>query len=152
MKLVAVGRLKAGPELTLFERYAARLRPVLAVQEVPAARGSVVEQKRREAAALLAACPDNAFVVVLDEGGRVYDSPAFSQAMTNWQGTGRPIHFLIGGAEGLERSVLDRADAVMSFGSMTWPHMLVRIMLAEQVFRAQAIATNHPYHKNSRPV
>ncbi|GBR53991.1 hypothetical protein AA106555_1515 [Neokomagataea thailandica NBRC 106555] len=152
MKLVAVGKLKAGPELALFERYAARLRPALLVQEVPAARGSVIEQKRREAELLLAACPDNAFVVVLDEGGRLFDSPSFSKALTSWQESGRPIHFVIGGAEGLERSVLERADAVMSFGAMTWPHMLVRIMLAEQVFRAQAIATNHPYHKTSRPV
>lgn len=73
--------------------------------------------------------------------------PFFSR----WQETGRPLHFLIGGAEGLDGSVIQRADAVISLGAMTWPHMLVRVMIAEQIFRAQAINSNHPYHKDTRP-
>jgi len=65
--------------------------------------------------------------------------------------SGRPIHFLIGGAEGLDSSVIERADAVLSLGALTWPHMLVRTMIAEQIFRAQAINTGHPYHRDTRP-
>ncbi|GBD57763.1 23S rRNA (pseudouridine(1915)-N(3))-methyltransferase RlmH [Gluconobacter wancherniae] len=151
MRLVAIGRLKSGPERDLFERYAARLRPALEVTELPPSKGSVLEQKRRDAAALLGACPDNAIVVALDEGGKALSSLKFAAMMERWQDSGRPIHFLIGGAEGLDSSVIERADAVLSLGALTWPHMLVRTMIAEQIFRAQAINTGHPYHRDTRP-
>ncbi|EHH67824.1 23S rRNA (pseudouridine(1915)-N(3))-methyltransferase RlmH [Gluconobacter morbifer] len=151
MKLVAIGRLKAGPERDLFERYAARLRPALDVVELNPSKGSAKEQKRRDAAELLGACPENALVVALDEGGKTPDSSRFAGMMSRWQESGRPVHFIIGGAEGLDRSVIERADAVISLGALTWPHMLVRVMLAEQVFRAQAINSGHPYHRTSRP-
>ncbi|MBS1089617.1 23S rRNA (pseudouridine(1915)-N(3))-methyltransferase RlmH [Gluconobacter wancherniae] len=151
MRLVAIGRLKSGPERDLFERYAARLRPALEVTELPPSKGSVLEQKRRDAAALLGACPDNAIVVALDEGGKAQSSLKFAAMMERWQDSGRPIYFLIGGAEGLDSSVIERADAVLSLGALTWPHMLVRTMIAEQIFRAQAINTGHPYHRDTRP-
>ncbi|GAP23124.1 hypothetical protein GLF_0006 [Gluconobacter frateurii NBRC 101659] len=151
MKLVAIGRLKSGPERELFDRYAGRIRPALTVTELLPSKGSVQEQKRRDAGALLAACPENAFVVALDEGGKTHGSLQFATLLSRWQETGRPLHFLIGGAEGLDGSVIQRADAVISLGAMTWPHMLVRGMIAEQIFRAQAINSNHPYHKDTRP-
>jgi 23S rRNA (pseudouridine1915-N3)-methyltransferase len=146
--LIAVGRLRDGPELALFQRYDARLRPRLTVVEVAEARGTAVEIKRRESAALLAAVPKEAVVVALDLGGVALDSPGFSERLGMW---GRSVCFLIGGAEGLDASVLDRADLVMSLGAMTWPHFLVRAMLAEQLYRAQAIAAGHPYHRAGRP-
>jgi 23S rRNA (pseudouridine1915-N3)-methyltransferase len=146
--LIAVGRLRDGPEKTLFERYSVRLRPALTVVEVAEARGTAFEVKRREGAALLAAVPKEAFVVALDLGGRLLDSVAFSERLAVW---GRPVCFVIGGAEGLDASVLDRAEFVLSLGAMTWPHFLVRAMLAEQVYRAQAIAAGHPYHRAGRP-
>lgn len=151
MKLIAVGKLKAGPERDLLTRYLGRLRPTLSVVEVAQGRGSPQEQKRREAEALLAACPQNAFIVALDEGGKVIDSPTLAEQFRHWQEAGRPIYFLIGGAEGLDRAVIQRADALLSLGKLTWPHMLVRVMLAEQLFRAQAILSGHPYHKAGRP-
>ncbi|GBR00775.1 23S rRNA (pseudouridine(1915)-N(3))-methyltransferase RlmH [Gluconobacter cerinus] len=151
MKLVAIGRLKSGPERELFDRYAARIRPVLTVTEIAPSKGSVMEQKRKDAAGLLGACPENAFVIALDEGGKTFSSLQFAATFARWQETGRPLYFLIGGAEGLDGSVIQRADAVIALGAMTWPHMLVRVMIAEQVFRAQAINSNHPYHKDSRP-
>jgi len=70
---------------------------------------------------------------------------------TRWLEQARPVCFLIGGAEGLDASVLARADAVLSLGPLTWPHMLARAMLAEQLYRAQAIRTGHPYHRTGRP-
>jgi 23S rRNA (pseudouridine1915-N3)-methyltransferase len=146
--VIAVGRLREGPELALFERYNARLRPRLTLIEVAEARGSAAEVKRREGVALLAAVPREAFVVALDLGGQALDSAGFSTRITAW---GRPACFVIGGAEGLDASVLDRADFVLSMGVMTWPHFLVRAMLAEQLYRAQAIATGHPYHRAGRP-
>lgn len=151
MKLLAVGRLKPGPERDLLARYLGRLRPGLEIAEIPQAKGNAGEQKKRESEALLAACPDNAFMIALDEGGRMFDSLAFSNHLKTWQETARPVCFMIGGAEGLGSSVIKRADATLSFGKMTWPHILVRILLVEQIFRAQSIATGHPYHRAGRP-
>lgn len=151
MRLLAVGRLRAGPEAELFRRYAARLRPALTVGEVADGHGAPAEIKRREAEALLAALPPAAFAVVLDGGGAAPDSAGLSRALTGWLELGRPVCFVIGGAEGLDARLLARADHVLSLGTLTWPHMLARVMLAEQLFRAQSIARGHPYHRAGRP-
>jgi 23S rRNA (pseudouridine1915-N3)-methyltransferase len=121
------------------------------VVEIPEARGSPTEIKRREATALLSALPAGAFAVALDLGGAAPDSEALAAQLTAWIDRGKPIAFLIGGAEGLDASVIARADHVLSLGRLTWPHMLVRVLLAEQLFRARAIAANHPYHRAGRP-
>jgi 23S rRNA (pseudouridine1915-N3)-methyltransferase len=113
--------------------------------------GSPVEIKRREAVSLLAAVPDGGFVVALDLDGVAPASEAFSTLLDRWLAAGKPICFVIGGAEGLEARVLARADAKLSLGPMTWPHLLVRVMLAEQIFRARAISAGHPYHRAGRP-
>ncbi|MCG0995616.1 23S rRNA (pseudouridine(1915)-N(3))-methyltransferase RlmH [Acetobacter indonesiensis] len=151
MRLVAVGRMKDKAELALVDRYLKRLRPRLEIVELADGRGSPDEIKRREAQAILAACPQQAFLIVLDEAGQTLTSPAFSAAIADWSALGRPLCFVIGGAEGLDASIIERADAKLSFGTLTWPHMLVRIMLSEQIYRAQAIAAGHPYHRSGRP-
>ena len=151
MRLIAVGRMREGPEAELVQRYAARLRPSLTITETPEARGGVAEIKRREAAALLAALPDKAFAVALDMAGEMHDSETFAALLERWLGSSRPLCFLIGGAEGLDASVLARADYVLSLGRLTWPHLLVRVMIAEQLFRARSIASGHPYHRAGRP-
>jgi 23S rRNA (pseudouridine1915-N3)-methyltransferase len=151
MRLIAVGRLRDGPEAALFQLYNTRLRPQLTVAEVPVGRGSAPVIKRKEAAALLAAVPKNAFVVPLDQGGHALDSEAFSMRLGQWAHLARPICFLIGGAEGLDAAMIERADYVLSLGLMTWPHFVVRAMLAEQLYRAQALAEGHPYHRAGRP-
>jgi 23S rRNA (pseudouridine1915-N3)-methyltransferase len=149
--MIAVGRLRDGPEAALLAHYTARIRPRLDLTEVPDARGAPAEIKRREGAALLAALPDRAFVVVLDEGGDRPDSARFAGLVERWLSLGRPVCFLIGGAEGHGAAVLARADCVLSLGALTWPHLLVRGMLAEQLYRARSIATGHPYHRAGRP-
>ena len=151
MRLIAVGRLRPGPEAELFARYNARLRPPLTVTEVAEGSGAATEMKRREAQSLLAALPAPAWVVALDLGAPPLGSAALSMALERWLGQSRTLCFVIGGAEGLDASVLARADATLSLGPMTWPHMLVRVMLAEQLFRARAIASGHPYHRAGRP-
>jgi 23S rRNA (pseudouridine1915-N3)-methyltransferase len=151
MRLIAVGRLRGGPEAELFARYAARIRPALTLTEIPEATGAPAEIKRREGAAVLAALPGTAFVVALDLGGARPDSEEFAALLERWLGGGKTVSFLIGGAEGLDGSVIARADHVLSLGTMTWPHFLVRPMLAEQIFRARAIASGHPYHRAGRP-
>lgn len=150
-RLVAVGRIGRGPEAELFERYNDRLRPKLAVTEIAEGRGAPAEMKRREASALLASVPAGALCVALDLGGATPASEAFARLLQQWRESGRDIAFVIGGAEGLDASVVARADYALSLGSLTWPHLLVRVMLAEQLFRAQSIASGHPYHRAGRP-
>ncbi len=148
MRLLAVGRLRDGPEFELYRRYAGRLRPTLTLSEVVEARGgSPVELRRRDGEALLALLPAAAIAVPLDLGGAQPGSGAFAALLQRWLVSGREPCFLIGGAEGLAPDVLARGEMVLSLGLLTWPHMLVRAMLAEQLFRAQSILSGHPYHR-----
>ncbi len=149
VRIAAVGRMGNSPEAALFARYVARVRPSPVLVEIAEARGVPAEAKRREAAALLATVPDGAFAVALDQGGAALDTAGFAAMLAG----ARPgaVCFLIGGAEGLDASVLARADRALSLGAMTWPHLLARAMLAEQLFRAYSIAIGHPYHRAGRP-
>jgi 23S rRNA (pseudouridine1915-N3)-methyltransferase len=147
-RIVAVGKFGHGAETDLFRRYAGRLRPPPVLIEIAEASGTAVEIKRREAEALLAAVPAKSLAVALDQGGEVLDTPGFVRLLAN---AGRPLCFLLGGAEGLDATVLAHADTILSLGRMTWPHLLARIMLAEQLYRAQCIAAGHPYHRAGRP-
>lgn len=151
LRVIAVGRLGRAPEAVLFARYAERLRPRLALTELADGRGSPAEIRRREAAAMLAALPAHAFTVALDLAGAAPGSARLATLLADWQASTRPVCFLIGGAEGLDARVLARADARLSLGPLTWPHALARVMLAEQLYRAEAIATGHPYHRAWRP-
>ncbi len=147
--LAAVGRAKAGPELDLYAQYVRRLSPPPVLKEVEEKRPlPVPERMAREAELLLAATPAGAVVVALDERGTSMGSEAFAARLGQWrdQGVG-DLAFLIGGADGHHQSVRDRAQLLLSFGAMTWPHMLVRAMLAEQLWRAHAILSGHPYHR-----
>ncbi len=151
MRIVAIGKARAGPEADLFARYAERIRPSLTLTELPDGKGAPAEIKRREGESLLAALPAQAFVVALDLGGEMLDSPSFAARLEGWLTLGRPVRFLIGGAEGLDKPVVARADFLLSLGRMTWPHLLARAMLVEQIYRARAIAAGHPYHRSGRP-
>lgn len=150
-RLIAVGRIGRGPEAELFTRYNDRLRPKLHVTELTEARGSAGEIRRREGEAILQALPQTATVIALDLGEPAPTSEALSARLVGWTEQARPLAFLIGGAEGLDRPVLARANHLLGLGPLTWPHMLVRVMLAEQLFRAQSIAAGHPYHRAGRP-
>jgi 23S rRNA (pseudouridine1915-N3)-methyltransferase len=151
MRVLAVGRGKKSPETELFARYALRIRPVLTLLEFNDGTGSPLEIKRREAETMLAALEKSDFVVALDAGGINPDSLELARHLIKWTETGKRLNFVIGGAEGLDAAIISRADATLSLGKLTWPHMLVRPMLAEQLYRAQMIASNHPYHRAGRP-
>lgn len=150
-RLLTIGRFKSGAEGALFAQYNARLRPPLDLTELPEATGSPAEARRREGAALLAALPANALLVALDLGASAPTSEALAALTTRWEEAARPIAFAIGGAEGLDAAVTQRAEHRLSLGPLTWPHLLVRALLAEQLFRAQCINANHPYHRGWRP-
>lgn len=147
--LAAVGRARAGPLKDLVEEYRRRLRPALEIREIETRRRLEGETlKREEAALLLAELPEGAALVALDERGEALDSDGFARMIGEFADKGRAaLVFAIGGADGLDGSIRDRADRVVSFGRLTWPHMLVRAMLAEQIYRAQTIRTGHPYHR-----
>lgn len=144
-----MGRVKPGPELDLFTQYAKRLSAPLQVREVEEKRPlPLAERMAREADLLLAAIAPQAVVVALDERGKAMGSVEFAARLGRWRDDGvADLAFLIGGADGHGQAVRDRAALLLSFGAMTWPHMLVRAMLAEQLWRAQAIAAGHPYHR-----
>jgi len=153
--IVAVGRLKAGPERELFQRYidrandaGRRLGLTFEIKEIPESRaGSATARIAQEAEALTAALGD-AVTVALDEGGTPLDSTGLAGRIAKWRESGRErLALVIGGADGLAESVQKDADLRLAFGHMTWPHQLVRVMLAEQLYRAVTILTGHPYHR-----
>jgi len=151
MRLLAIGRAKRDPESEIFARYAKRIKPNLDLQEFEDGHGAPIEIKRREAAHLLAAIEKSDFVIALDQSGPPLDSPALAKSLQKWIETAKRLTFIIGGAEGLDAAIITRADAKLSLGPLTWPHMLVRPMLAEQIYRAQMITQGHPYHRAGRP-
>ena len=146
-----MGRIGRGPEAELLARYLERTRPAVTVVEVADGNGVPAEIRRREAAALLKALPPNAYAVAVDMDGEALDTASFAVRLQRWLESGRVVCFLVGGAEGLDRMVLERADASLSLGRLTWPHMLARVMLAEQLYRARSLAAGHPYHRAARP-
>ena len=148
MRLIAIGTLGDGAEATLFNRYAARLQPRLKIVELADGAGAVAEAKRRAGAAILAAVPAGALLVALDLGGPAPDSAGLARLLDRWAGR---ACFAVGGADGLDAAVLGAATHTLSLGPLTWPHRLVRVMLAEQLYRAQCIQRGHPYHRAGRP-
>ena len=151
--LVAVGRLRAGPELDLIKDYLSRfdrtgralgLGPVQVIEVEDKKGGGMTA----EAQLLERAIPNGALVCCLDERGKVLTSPQFADQLGGWRDQGRQdVAFVIGGADGLDASFRARADALLSFGKMVWPHMLVRVMLSEQLYRAASILAGGPYHR-----
>lgn len=149
LHVIAVGRLKPGPQDALARHYAERLTWPLTIREVEEKRPlPAAELREREGALLLAAVPQGATIIALDERGKTLTSEVFAQRLAVWRDTGgADLAFLIGGADGLSEAVRRQAQLVLSLSAMTWPHLLVRGMLFEQLYRAQQILAGHPYHR-----
>jgi 23S rRNA (pseudouridine1915-N3)-methyltransferase len=147
--IAAIGRDRSGPTRDLFEDYCRRSAwPIRLVEIVPRTSQPIERRLREEAERLLQPVPRDAVLVALDESGSELDSAGFAQRIATWQERGQStLVFAIGGADGLARDVLDRAETVLALGRMTWPHRLVRVMLAEQIYRASTILSGHPYHR-----
>lgn len=153
VRICAVGRMKSGPERALVEDYTTRfdrtgralgLGP-LTITEVDDRKGGGMAA---EAALLDRAIPDGAVICAMDERGREMSSPNFANMLAGWRDQGRAeVAFVIGGADGIDPALRSRADAMLSFGPMVWPHMLVRAMLSEQLYRAASILAGAPYHR-----
>ena len=146
--VIAVGRLRVGPLKALEREYAERIRWPLAIHEVEERRKlPPAQMKAREGALLLAALPRDAVAVALDEAGAALSSAGLAARLASWRDCDAEVAFLIGGADGLDAAVRARAEMALSLGPMTWPHLLVRGMLLEQLYRAQQILAGHPYHR-----
>jgi 23S rRNA (pseudouridine1915-N3)-methyltransferase len=123
--------------------------PVSLVEVEEKRRLTGAELKQREAALILAALPADAGLVALDERGATWTSRQFADRLAGWRDGGAGVlAFAIGGADGLGQAVIERADAVLSLGQMTWPHLLARSLLLEQLYRTQQILAGHPYHRD----
>jgi 23S rRNA (pseudouridine1915-N3)-methyltransferase len=153
LHICAVGRLRSGPEKALVDDYLTRCgrtgRPLgLGPATVIEIDDRKTDGKAAEAEALLRAVPDGAVLCALDERGVTMTSPDFAARLGRWRdGGAQNAAFTIGGADGLDWAVLDRADLILSLGAMVWPHMLARVMLAEQLYRAAGILAGTPYHR-----
>ncbi|WP_432255253.1 23S rRNA (pseudouridine(1915)-N(3))-methyltransferase RlmH [Limimaricola sp. AA108-03] len=153
VRICAVGRMKSGPERALVEDYTTRFERTgralglgpLTITEVDDRKGGGMAA---EAALLDRAIPGGAVICAMDERGREMSSPDFANMLASWRDQGRAeVAFVIGGADGIDPALRSRADAMLSFGPMVWPHMLVRAMLSEQLYRAASILAGAPYHR-----
>ncbi|MGH6703071.1 MAG: 23S rRNA (pseudouridine(1915)-N(3))-methyltransferase RlmH [Bradyrhizobium sp.] len=155
--VVSIGRLKQGPERVLAERYRERFNDIgrklgfrgLEIHEIPESRArDAATRMAEEAAAILAAIPERSAVVALDQRGDQIDSAAFARHLGRFRDEQvASTTFLIGGADGLSPDLRRNTKLSLAFGSATWPHQLVRVMLLEQIYRAATILAGHPYHR-----
>jgi len=147
--VLAIGKGRDDPAMRLFNDYMRRLPWPYDIRELQEKRPLKATQlKAREAELLLGAIPEHAMTVALDSGGNMLSSEDLACRLGGWRDDGvASVAFLIGGAEGHGDKVLKRADLRLSFGVMTWPHMLIRAMLAEQLWRSASILSGHPYHR-----
>lgn len=155
--VIAIGRLKQGPERELARRYHERFEELgrklgfrgLTVHEISESRARDAPARiAEEAASIAALIPDHAAIVALDERGDSIDSATLAQTLGRWRDESVPdTIFTIGGADGLSPELRRKAKLRIAFGSATWPHQMVRVMLLEQVYRAATILAGHPYHR-----
>jgi 23S rRNA (pseudouridine1915-N3)-methyltransferase len=152
----AVGRLKAGPERDLVKRYAARFDAMgrslalgpLDLVEIDESRAKRADDRKADEAERLLATAGSATIVALDEGGRALSSERLAGRIGAWRDEGHSsLAFLIGGADGHGPAVIARSALALSFGMLTWPHQIVRILLIEQLYRSATILAGHPYHR-----
>ena len=136
LHIIARGKIGRGPEAELVERYLKRIAWPVKVTELPESGGKLPPP------------PENSVSILLDEKGEALGSVSFAKRLERWRDDGRrEARFLIGGADGFGDAERAGADLLLAFGAATWPHLLARAMLAEQLFRATSLLANHPYHR-----
>lgn len=146
--LIVIGRLKKGALFDLCEDYKRRIGWKLKVIECESKQTDAKKANKEEQELILSNITHDSVVVVLDERGNGLRSLDFAKTIQKFQNTGEShMQFIIGGADGLSEDIRDRANLLLSFGQQTWPHMLARVMILEQIYRAQQILKNHPYHR-----
>jgi 23S rRNA (pseudouridine1915-N3)-methyltransferase len=157
LHVISVGRLKQGPERELAERYRDRFDDIgrklgfrgLEIHEIPESRArDAASRISEEAVAIATLIPEKSVVVALDEHGTSLDSATFACHLRRWRDDSVPNNvFVIGGADGLSPDLRRKSKLTVAFGTATWPHQMVRVMLLEQIYRAATILAGHPYHR-----
>jgi 23S rRNA (pseudouridine1915-N3)-methyltransferase len=155
--VIAIGKLKQGPERELSERYRERFDDIgrklgfraIEIHEIPESRARDTNTRiSEEATAIGALIPDKSSIIALDERGEAVDSATFARHLGNWRDESvSAAVFIIGGADGLSPDLRRKAKLSLAFGKATWPHQMVRVMLLEQIYRAATILSGHPYHR-----
>ncbi len=146
IEIIAVGRLKSGSSFQLIlQDYLKQLKNSVKITEIDERRFKDKNQQNQEIENKI---PDESYIIVLDETGTEISSRSFATLIQQKRETATNICFIIGGADGLEKTVLSKANKVISFGKSTWPHMMVRVMLVEQIYRGHQIISGHPYHRD----
>lgn len=154
--IICIGRLKAGPETELVQRYKSRFNDQgrglgfspLDMVELPESRARRPDdRKQEECVTLLAALEQKSVRIVLDERGKALTTEHFARLLNGWRDNGQNLSCVIGGADGLSESIRASADLVLSFGALTIPHQIVRVLLIEQLYRVTTLLSNHPYHR-----
>lgn len=150
IQIRAIGKLKTNtPEFTLIADYLKKMREKVEIHEYVEKKNLTdLELKNAEATLLLSGIEQGDFVVALDEHGQTLSSREFAQELKKAKDKAQNIIFMIGGANGHGNKVLKRANLILSFGRMTLPHFLMRVVLAEQLYRAKTIWDGHPYHRD----
>ena len=149
IKIISIGQFKNSHFRQIFSNYISKLPWKLYLQELKASIHKNVLMKRKiDSKNLLAKTNPSEIIVSLDKSGEILSSEKVSKYIINWNLKNKDIAFLIGGPEGMTNQCLEKSHTIISFGKMTWPHLLVRVMLAEQLYRASTIISNHPYHRN----
>ena len=148
IEIIAAGQLKRGPLFELCEEYIKRLTWQVTIITVESKHKDAKEMQTDENKKIMGHLRSDSHVIVLDERGKSLGSVDFAKAIEKIQNSGKShIQFVIGGASGLSDEVRKRANLVLGLGAQTWPHMLARVMLLEQIYRAQQILSSHPYHR-----
>ena len=146
--IAAIGKAKNSPANQLYLEFVKRSSWKIVCKEFEVKNQNLIERKAKEAELLLAATIDYECIIALDESGKTLSSREFADKISKWQQGGiSSFAFIIGGADGLDDLVLKKAKVTWSFGRVTWPHLLVRALLAEQLYRAQTLISGHPYHR-----
>ena len=147
--IIAIGKIRSGPEKTLIEDYSRRIKWPIEFREVEEKKKlKGLELKKRQGNLLLKHCPPGSKILVLDQCGKNFSSTELANIFRNWQSNRvKQVCILIGGADGVDQEVKKQADLLLSFGELTWPHLLARVMLTEQIYRSQQIINGHPYHR-----
>jgi len=149
IEVIAAGKLAKGPLFESLQDYQKRLHWPLILHEIDPKAKDPKQAHKIETEKITAKLNPSAYKIMLDERGKSIPSREFAQIFSREMETGRPmIQFIIGGADGLAQEIRNQSDFLLSFGRQTWPHMLARVMLLEQIYRAQQIIAGHPYHRD----
>ena len=144
-RIISIGKFKQEAYKSLFDEFAKRLKGGVELIELQEAKGDKATKRVKEADALLSHSYAGYYKIALDANGIMLDNTQFAHHIEPYQNQG--INILIGGADGLDQRILQHSDFTLSLGKLIWPHLLVRVMIAEQLYRAHSILTHHPYHR-----